>query len=256
MLVLVGASALGVGAAVGVLVLLREPPPPGADVAVGASDEGYAVWARNDDGRPVRWDPCSPIEVAVSSLGAPASYPTAALLRDVEAAVGTLRAATGLDLVVSGPVDELPDAERSTVAVEPDGTPTWAPALVGWRSPGEGGLPLRDVDRGVAVPVAVGPAGDRVYVTAQVVLNPERSDLEPGRADRATSWGATVLHELAHVLGLAHVADREELMYTYPGSGPVHLGEGDRAGLRAVGAGDGTCLDVPAPQELEVELPS
>lgn len=255
-LVLIGASALGIGTATGLLVLLRDPSPPGSDVAVGASDEGYAVWDRNDDGRPVRWDPCSPIVVVVSRVGGPTNYPPGALLRDVEAAVNTLRAETGLDLEVTGTVDEVPDTERSTVVDRPDAGPIWAPVLVGWRPPGEGGLPLRDVDRGVAVPLAVGPAGHRVYVTAQVVLNPERSDLEPGSADRATSWGATVLHELAHVLGLAHVDEPRELMYTYPGTGPVRLGVGDRAGLAAVGAGVGTCLEVPVPRELDVELPS
>jgi hypothetical protein len=253
--VLLGSLALGVGVAGGVLVLAREPASPAADVAVGASDEGYAVWARNADGRPVRWDACSPIEVVVSEVGGPVTYPTRALLRDVGTAVRTLRDATGLDLVVTGTVDEVPDAERSTVGTGSDGGRAWAPVLIGWRAPGEGGLPLRDVDRGVAVPVAVGPPEERVYVTAQVILNPERSDLEAGSADRGTSWGATVLHELAHVLGLAHVDDPTELMHTFPGDGPVTLGEGDRAGLAAVGTGDGSCLEVPPPQELDVELP-
>jgi hypothetical protein len=254
--VLVGALVLGTGVALGVLVAVRQPTAPLADTEVGASREGYAVWARNDDGRPVRWDPCTPIEVVVSGVGGPDSYPTTSLRRDVERALATLRDATGLELVLRGVADEVPDAGRSTVAAGTDGGTVWAPVLVGWRAPGEGGLPLRDVDRAVAVPVAVSSADGRVYVTAQVVLNPERDDLEGGDADRATSWGATVLHELAHVLGLAHVEDPAQLMYTYPGRGPVTLGEGDHNGLAAVGVGDGTCLEVPPPQELDVELPS
>lgn len=257
---MVAALVLGAGVAVGTLLAVRQPPPDRAidapvDAPVGASDEGFAVWARNGDGTPVRWDPCSPVELVVSRIGGPVGYPTEALLADVEDAVDRLSAATGLELVVRGTTDELPDADRSAVSTDATGRRTWAPVLVGWRAPGEGGLPLRDVDRGVAVPVAVGPSDERVYVTAQVVLNSERTDLIPGDADRATSWGATVLHELAHVLGLAHVDDPDQLLHTFPGRGPVRFGEVDRAGLAAVGT-DGGCLAVPPPRELEVELSS
>jgi hypothetical protein len=251
----VGALVVGAGLAVALLLAVRgEAPADTPDVAVGASDEGYAVWARNADGTPVRWDACSPIEVVVSDVGSPAGYGGPELTADVEAAVATLRAASGLDLSVIGTTDEVPDAERSTVSADADGVRRWAPVLVGWRAPGEGGLPLRDVDRGVAVPIAVGPTDARVYVTAQVVLNPEREDLEPGATDRSISWGATILHELAHVLGLAHVDDPDELMHTYPGTGSVRFGPGDRAGLEAVGASGG-CLEVPPPQDLDVVLP-
>lgn len=259
---LVVALALAVGAtvAVGTLVLVAGDASP-VTTDVGASQEdpaapgGYAVWARDDDGRPVRWDPCRPLHLVVSATGAPASYPEASLLADVRTAVEVLREASGLDIVVEGTTTEVPEAARATVADAPDGGIRWAPILIGWRRPGGGGLPLRDVDRAIAVPVAVGRADARTYVTGQVALNPERDDLLPGTADRATSWGATVLHELTHILGLDHVDDPDELMHVYPGRGPVELGPGDRAGLRAVGARGG-CVEVPAPRELDVEVPN
>ncbi|WP_052668183.1 matrixin family metalloprotease [Nitriliruptor alkaliphilus] len=252
---MVAALVVGAGVAIALLVAVRGGTPADTpEVAVGASDEGFTVWARNADGTPVRWDPCSPIEIVVSDIGSPLGYGGPAFTADVEAAVATLREATGLELSVTGTTDEVPDAARSTVTADTDGARRWAPVLIGWRPPGDGGLPLRDVDRGVAVPIAVGPADARVYVTAQVVLNPEREDLQPGAADRATSWGATILHELAHVLGLGHVDDPDELMHTYPGAGPVRFGPGDLAGLEAVGAGGG-CLEVPTPQDLDVVLP-
>jgi hypothetical protein len=253
------ALVVGAATAVGTLLLVR-PDRPEATADVGASQEhdadadGYAVWARGGDGRAVRWDPCRPIHLVVSSTGAPATYPESALLADVRAAARILREASGLDLVVEGTTTEVPDAARSTVADAAGDGVRWAPVLIGWRQPGEGGLPLRDVDRGIAVPIAVGPEDARTYVTGQIALNAERDDLVPGTADRATSWGATVLHELAHIVGLDHVDDPSELMHVYPGRGPVELGPGDRAGLRDVGARDG-CVEVPAPRELDVDLP-
>ncbi|MEX1176820.1 MAG: hypothetical protein WEB09_00025 [Nitriliruptor sp.] len=219
-----------------------------------ASEDGYAVWDRNDDGTPVRWDPCRPVRIVASGVGAPTTYPLDQLVADLEHAAGVLREATEIELTVIGTSTEVPDASRSTLATE-GASRAWAPVLVGWRAPGEGDLPLRDVDRAVAVPVAVGTSRERVYVTAQVVLNPERTDLVPGARDRSSSWGATLLHELAHVLGLDHVDDPDQLLHTYPGVGPVELGAGDRAGLRTLGAEHG-CLDVPEPRELDVVVPA
>jgi hypothetical protein len=256
------ALTLGAATAVGAVVLVGRTPdgPPAAGALASQEeeadthDDGYAVWARDADGDPVRWDPCRPIHLVVSGVGAPDAYPEAALLADVEDAAARLGEVTGLELVVEGTTDAVPDAARSTVDGDGQGDRRWAPVLIGWRSAGSGGLPLRDVDRAIAVPIAVGPSDARTYVTAQVALNPARDDLQPGMDDRATSWGATVLHELAHVLGLDHVDDPGELMHVYPGSGAVAFGPGDLAGLRAVGA-DGGCLAVPPPRELDVALP-
>jgi hypothetical protein len=187
------ALTLGAATAVGALLLVGRTPdgPPAAGAlasqeAADADGDGYAVWARDADGDPVRWDPCRPIHLVVSGVGAPDGYPEAALLTDVEAAAARLGEVTGLELVVEGTTDAVPDAARSTVAGDGDGATRWAPVLVGWRTAGTGGLPLRDVDRAIAVPIAVGPSGARTYVTAQVALNPERDDLQPGMDDRAT----------------------------------------------------------------------
>jgi hypothetical protein len=223
-------------------------PPDGA-AHVGASSDGYRVWERRADGQPVRWDPCSPIDLVLAPDGVPPGA-----RQDLEGAIDRLGDATGLELRLLGTTDERPSGARLPYQPERYGE-RWAPVLIAWGSPHEDGVPLRDIDRGVGIPVALsGPdTGEMVYVSGQVVLNAERDDLVPGFADRATSWGATLVHELAHVLGLDHVDDPAALLYTFPGEGPVTFSPGDLAGLRAVGAAGG-CLEVPEPRPVVVEV--
>lgn len=226
-------------------------PPPAATAEVGTSTEdgparGWAPWDRNEDGRPVRWNPCEPIDLVVDPTGAYAGF-----REDLEDAIADVGEVSGLTLRIVDEVDERPDARRRLHQPERYGD-RWAPVLVAFARPGEGDLPLLDVDRALASPVAVGGSGRRVYVTGQVVLNVEREDLEPGTGDRDGSWGTTIRHELGHLLGLAHVDDEDELMHAHPVPGPAGWGDGDRRGLRAVGSGG--CLEVPEPQHLEVEL--
>ena len=245
--------ALGLAGVAGVARVVVGPPggaPTGiAGIdPVGASSDGYAVWERLDDGTPLRWDPCSPIDLVLEPSGMPDRGED-----DVVEALARVRDTSGLDLRLRGTTDERPTGNRLPYQPERYGD-RWAPILIAWAAPGEAGLPLRDVDRGIGMPIAFGPSGDRTYVSGQIVLNVDRIDLEVGFDDRSGSWGATILHELIHVLGLAHVDDPDELMAVYPGTGPVELGPGDLAGLEAIGA-DGGCRPVPVPRPVTVADP-
>jgi hypothetical protein len=255
LLVLVGLVGVAIAGLVVIgtnLVSARSGPPAAeqhsADTAVGASSDGYEVWANNDDGTPVRWDPCTPIELAVNDEGAPEGWRA-----DLDRAITTIAEASGLDIRMSDSTDERPEVRRAAYQPNRYGE-RWAPVLVAWAIPEEGALPLRTSDRGLAIPVAVGVAGDRTYVTGQVVLNTERTDLRVGWEDRATSWGATILHELGHLLGLAHVDDPAQVMSRFPGEGAIELGDGDRTGLAAVGR-DAGCRQVPDPTPIDIPDP-
>lgn len=225
--------------------------PTASPVGVGAltEDADFTVWERNADGTPVRWDPCTAIEVVWSETHAPSTARS-----DIVAALDRVAQASGLTLRLTGTTEERPSGARLPYQPERYGQ-RWAPVLIAWADPGAPGLPLRDTDRGVAVPIAVGPPGDRTYVTGQVLLNAHRDDLRSGFDDRAEAWGATLVHELLHVIGLGHVDDPNQLMYVYPGRGPVIFGDGDRAGLAAVGPAQG-CRRVPPAGPVSVAEPS
>lgn len=250
-LVAAGATTAGLAAVLLAWVHVGSGEPP-ASAPVGTSSvarqhDGWSPWDHLDDGGPVRWDPCSPIDLVVNPAGA---YP--GFLRDLDEAIAEVAEISGLQLrIVDDRADERPHARRE--AEQPDRYGDgWAPVLVAFAQPGENDLPLLDVDRGLAAPVAVGAEGDRLYVTGQVVLNVDRGDLEPGSDARDGSWGATIRHELGHLVGLDHVDDEEQLMYPHPVPGPVTWEDGDRRGLRALG--EGGCLHVPEARPLEVEL--
>lgn len=208
----------------------------------------FNVWGTNDDGRPIRWNPCAPIRFVVNPDGGPDGWTD-----DLVEAMRRVEAVTNLRFARVEILPERPRADRPMVSASA-GEPTWAPVLVAWSSPGANDGLLGLADRGVAVPVAIGTAGSRTFVTGQIVLNADRigrgttfaghGAMLPGFEDRAFSWGATILHELLHLLGLDHVDDSDQLMYGPPGDGPIVFGDGDLAGLRAVG-GDDRCLDAP-----------
>lgn len=79
-------------------------------------------------------------------------------------------------------------------------------------------------------------SGQRVYTTGIVALDtPQLVELMAGPDGRAQAR-AIVTHELAHVVGLGHVDDQQELMHA-ENVGQTTFRPGDREGLAALGAG-------------------
>ena len=246
--VVAAASLVGSLALVGVIRAVAPPPGP-QDVQRGGLVEipggSYSFASVHGDALPVRWNPCEPIRYVTNLSEAPATAET-----DLTEALQRVTAATGIRFISDGETDELPVRHRD--AYQPDRYgDTWAPMLVAWSDLPSTGLDHTDETVGVGTPLAVSRGGSApTYVSAQVALTTGR-DLEPG-FDSPGAWGAILMHEIAHVIGLGHSPEPAEVMFegSPPPGGPVTWGRGDLEGLRLLGTEAG-CLPTPRASDVD-----
>jgi hypothetical protein len=208
--------------------------PLGRPPALSADAAGPYAFAQQQSlsSAPVAWDPCRQIRYVVNPTGAPPGG--AQLIVD---AVARTSAATGLQFEDEGPTGERFSPDRQAYQPARYGD-RWAPVLITWAD-------------GASVPELAGPVlglggatsasapdGPLVYVSGVLAL--DSTDIaatmaQPDGADRAR---AIVQHELGHLVGMAHVGDPSELMFTE--ESPLQTddwGSGDRVGLARLGRG-------------------
>ena len=188
---------------------------------------GVYRFARTQRGtrEPVSFNPCRPIEYVVNPIGAPPGY--GALVAD---SVAVISAATGFRFDDEGTTDLRPLADRGAPAYDR------SPVVIGWATPEEEPRLAGDV-AGVGGSTAVARESSYfTYVTGGIARD---RDVFRDFVDRDNPEGARAIlvHELAHVVGLAHVDDPAELMYA-ENTGRTELGPGDREGLARLGAVD------------------
>jgi hypothetical protein len=204
-----------------------------------------AFLSTDDQGRPLRFDPCRAVSYVVNPDGAPIGAED-----DVHEAFRRLGAATGITFRYAGGTSEVHrviDGPGSRRSYQPERYGRgWAPILVSFVT-------------GDHEPVLAGnvlgyggstsywtSSSDPAYVTGEIILDRDLALVRPGFGPGMTR-GNLIQHELAHVIGLDHVDDRREVMYeSISDDSPDGFGPGDRAGLARLGAAAG-CLDVATP---------
>ena len=211
-------------------------PSRGPDRAIptGADATHYAFMAtrRPVGNDPVTWSPCRTIHLVVNKAAAPPQADR--LLRESLDRVSEL---SGLKFVVDGETDETPVTGRPPQNRNPL-KGRWAPALVAWTTP--------DVVPALAGNVA-GVGGpreapysypdERHYVSGVVYLRGPTIASILRRSDGWAQSRAIVMHELGHMVGLAHVDSNAELMDANNDNHITDFGPGDREGLRRLGSG-------------------
>ncbi|HWC24634.1 MAG TPA: matrixin family metalloprotease [Flexivirga sp.] len=208
--------------------------PLGAPPAQNSSSGGFAFLRTVGDSggsRPVAWDPCRPIHLVVNGAAAPRGSDQ--LLREATAQVSS---ATGLQFVFDGPTTEAPSRDRAPQDNDRYGN-RWSPVLVAWTDPAV--VP----DLAGSVAGLAGPEEAPYYVASQEHWVSGRVNLDgPDLAEvlkRPGGWGrarAVVMHELGHLVGMAHVHEPTELMYP-EATAQTAFGPGDQEGLRQLGLG-------------------
>jgi len=140
-----------------------------------------------------------------------------------------VEARTGLGFRYDGTTDARNFDDRFAA----DGDPL--PVLIGWADSEEVPELAGDV-AGIGGATYAEVGGRRSYVTGMVVLDVDTYDQVATFDDADSVQLAVFLHELGHLVGLAHVDDRGEIMFA-DGVTRTDYGTGDLDGLARLGAG-------------------
>jgi len=214
---------------------VRVPLPPASNgrllPVVPATTTGNFAFMFEDKGEPVRFDPCRAIRWVYNPAGEPAGLK--ALIPD---SIASVSAATGLAFVDDGQTDEVAAFGRRLFQPERYGD-GFVPVIIGWSN--EAATPdLAGSIMGLGGSSSVtGAYGDQRYLEGGTVLldSTDVAGLLKTGQGRALAR-AVIMHEIGHVVGLAHVADPSELMNA-SNTSLTTWGPGDLEGLAIAGAG-------------------
>lgn len=218
------------GVPVEVRDLLGVGPSRLAD-APEVSGDGTYRFMQHQPGRPevpVTYDPCQAVRVEINTEGVDEEDRARRMVLHALKEVST---ATGLRLQYVGTSTERPrpGAPSRTVLGRAE------PVLISFATSEE--VPeLKGRVAGVGGSTSVRHNGWAAYVSGRITLDADTiNDLfrQRGGTDLA---GAIAMHELGHLVGLAHVRDETELMNAENG-GRLDFGPGDLRGLAELGKG-------------------
>ena len=219
------------------------PDRPSAGVDEAPYPLGFPLWPPAEGGpheyvslqgdgvTPVAYDPCRTIHYVMRPDGAPDGGEEV-----VRSSLERLSDVTGLQFINDGTTDEPSTIDRPIFQPERYGD-RWAPVLIAWETEEQNPALAGDtVGQAGSTAVSLGK-GPRVFVTGTVSLDAGRMPEILAFRDGEETARAIVLHELGHLVGLAHVDDPDQLMYPEARREVPDFAAGDLTGLAALGRG-------------------
>lgn len=194
-------------------------------------------------GAPYRWDPCEPIHYQVNLTDGPEGA-----LADVREAVQRVSDATGIAFVYDGTTTRTVDDQLAAWFQDTPGESRWLPLLIAW-IPENHFYFLAETHKAVAFGMPLLGQGDVAHEYVSGVVAVDAGEPLPAGFDQRFSRGVVLMHELSHVMGLAHVGSGGELMWSpdvkgatrNPNPFQTSWGPGDLEGLDLLGR-DAGCL--------------
>jgi hypothetical protein len=205
------------------------PSPLGTAPRVGGEGSYRFMQHQLGDARtPVTYSPCEPIRVEINPAGVEDEDQAREL---VLSAMERVSRATGLRLQYAGPSSDRPRWRSATEPILGRADPV----LISFATSDEVSE-LEGRVAGVGGSASLQRHGTRTYVSGQVTLDADTIDellRDTGGPEIAR---AIAMHELGHLVGLAHVDDERELMNAQ-NRGQLDFGPGDLRGLAELGRG-------------------
>jgi hypothetical protein len=202
-------------------------PPSSLAAPSGSGSFAFMAHQPGNPAQPVTYDRCRWIRWVVNPAGGPPD--SIALVQD---AVARVEEASGLRFQYAGKTTERPHWDSPvTPAIGPA-----EPVLVSWAKADEVHQLAGNV-AGIGGSVSIStPDGRLRYVTGGVTLDAGSFARLTAQLHGEAEERAIILHELGHVVGLAHVSDTGELM-SAKNAGRLDFGPGDLEGLAKLGSG-------------------
>ena len=136
----------------------------------------------------------------------------------------------------------------------------WAPILVVWAHQSAGRADVEVVGSGFPIRVDDVLVSGTLTLNVDAIVNRARNTPVPGGfgggsgvgaiGAEGVTWGRVILHELAHVMGLGHTRDRDQLMFPDTAEQTAQTTDyrsGDRQGLKLLGREAGCLPSTPTP---------